>query len=62
MRVVDGGGQVVLDARPVGLQRQFLHAAMLGFTHPASGERLSFESELPPDLAAALELARTKGP
>ncbi len=44
-----------------GLQRQFLHAATLGFTHPASGERLSFESELPPDLAAALELARTEG-
>ncbi len=44
-----------------GLERQFLHAATLGFAHPATGERLSFESELPPDLAAALELARTEG-
>ncbi len=31
--------------------RQFLHAAMLGFTHPASGKRLEFASELPPELA-----------
>ncbi len=42
-----------------GLERQFLHAAQLGFAHPATGERLAFESELPPDLAAALERART---
>lgn len=31
--------------------RQFLHAAHLGFTHPVSGERLQFESDLPQDLA-----------
>ncbi len=39
------------------LGRQALHAAILGFTHPASGERLEFESALPPDmdrLASAL--------
>jgi 23S rRNA pseudouridine1911/1915/1917 synthase len=30
--------------------RQFLHAAHLGFTHPQTGERLDFSSELPPDL------------
>ena len=41
-----------------GLERQFLHAGRLGFTHPRSGEELSFESELPPDLAGALETAR----
>jgi len=41
-----------------GLRRQFLHAHRLAFTHPVSGERLSFESELPEDLGAALELAR----
>jgi 23S rRNA pseudouridine1911/1915/1917 synthase len=33
-------------------KRQFLHAAYLEFTHPATGERLSFASEVPPDLAA----------
>jgi len=41
-----------------GLERQFLHAHRLAFGHPRSGERLSFSSPLPPDLAAALESAR----
>jgi 23S rRNA pseudouridine1911/1915/1917 synthase len=41
-----------------GLQRQFLHSSRLAFTHPASGERLEFASELPADLSAALEAAR----
>jgi 23S rRNA pseudouridine1911/1915/1917 synthase len=41
-----------------GLGRQFLHAHRLAFAHPASGERMAFESELPADLAAALVLAR----
>lgn len=31
-------------------ERQFLHAAHLGFTHPASQERMEFDSELPADL------------
>jgi 23S rRNA pseudouridine1911/1915/1917 synthase len=34
------------------LGRQALHAAELGFEHPASGEYLEFHAELPPDLAA----------
>ena len=33
------------------LQRQALHAYLLGFEHPRTGEDLEFESELPPDLA-----------
>ena len=37
------------------LSRQFLHAAELSFPHPFSGERIETRSELPPDLAAALE-------
>jgi 23S rRNA pseudouridine1911/1915/1917 synthase len=41
-----------------GLERQFLHSARLAFAHPFTGERLEFESALPPDLAAALERAR----
>ncbi|MGE0403177.1 MAG: RluA family pseudouridine synthase, partial [Kofleriaceae bacterium] len=32
--------------------RLALHAAMLGFTHPATGERVVFESALPPELEA----------
>jgi len=45
-------------AERYGLSRQFLHAHRLAFDHPVSGERLSFESSLPDDLAAALEAAR----
>jgi 23S rRNA pseudouridine1911/1915/1917 synthase len=45
-------------ARRYGLRRQFLHAHRLAFAHPVSGERLSFESALPDDLALALEAAR----
>lgn len=33
------------------LTRQALHAAVLGFVHPVTGERLRFESPLPDDLA-----------
>ena len=43
-----------------GLERQFLHAHRLAFRHPRSGERLSFESPLPGDLAAALDAARAE--
>lgn len=41
-----------------GLERQFLHSARVRFTHPFSGEQMVFESELPADLAEALERAR----
>lgn len=33
------------------IPRQALHAQMLGFVHPATGEEMIFESELPEDLA-----------
>ena len=41
-----------------GHERQFLHSARLGFAHPFTGERVEAESELPPDLAEALQRAR----
>jgi 23S rRNA pseudouridine1911/1915/1917 synthase len=41
-----------------GLERQFLHASRLEFTHPTTEERLSFTSALPGELQAALENAR----
>lgn len=44
---------------PLGLERQFLHAARLSLTHPISGEPLEVESPLPTDLAAALSRARS---
>ncbi|MDB5453758.1 MAG: pseudouridine synthase, RluA family [Caulobacteraceae bacterium] len=34
-----------------GLKRQALHAAVLGFKHPVTGDALCFESPLPPDMA-----------
>ena len=43
--------------RAVGatLARQALHARLLGFVHPLSGEQLRFEVEPPPDFAEAIE-------
>ena len=38
--------------------RPALHAARLGFRHPATGDALSFESPLPADLGALLEALR----
>lgn len=43
---------------PLGLDRQFLHAAHLSFPHPETGEPVEVTSALPGDLAAALERAR----
>jgi len=37
------------------LPRQALHAKSLGFKHPATGERLLFDSEYPADLAEVIE-------
>lgn len=45
-----------------GLDRQFLHATELSFEHPASGERVTFSSELPADLRRALSRAREGKP
>ena len=42
----------------LGLERQFLHAARLAFSHPFTGELVEAGSPLPPDLQAALEEAR----
>lgn len=38
--------------------RLCLHAAVLGFTHPATGQRVRFESPLPEELASYLERLR----
>jgi 23S rRNA pseudouridine1911/1915/1917 synthase len=44
-------------SRGLGLDRQFLHAARLAFTHPVTGEPIDVRSPLPTDLQAALERA-----
>lgn len=42
----------------LGIGRQCLHSYSLGFTHPGSGERLSFTAPLWPDMADTLEILR----
>jgi 23S rRNA pseudouridine1911/1915/1917 synthase len=37
------------------MPRQALHARSLGFTHPDSGKRMHFSSELPDDFRAVVE-------
>ena len=39
--------------------RQALHARLLGFEHPVSGEHLEFESELPADMQHIENLFKT---
>ena len=43
------------------LNRQALHAAKLEFTHPNTGEALSFAAPLPDDYAGVMELLKTEG-
>lgn len=47
--------RAVVDAFP----RQALHAGLLAFAHPATGEALRFESPLPEDLAELIRAIRT---
>jgi 23S rRNA pseudouridine1911/1915/1917 synthase len=42
--------------------RLALHAATLGFTHPATGERVRFERDLPADLARWIARLRAPSP
>ena len=53
------GDPVYGQRRPkLQVERPFLHAAELAFDHPTSGERVTFRSELAPDLAARLATLR----
>ena len=54
------GGRAVARSGPAGaavsaLPRQALHARLLGFAHPATAQRLRFESALPADLERLFE-------
>ncbi|MCL1923338.1 MAG: RluA family pseudouridine synthase [Propionibacteriaceae bacterium] len=51
------GGDPQLGQR-LGLERQWLHAVELGFTHPRSGESMTFTSPYREDLRQALEQLR----
>ncbi len=50
-------GDRVYGVPGLDLQRPFLHAARLAFSHPLSGKRIEVESPLPDDLRRALERA-----
>ncbi len=59
------GGRRRVSARVLGpaaaqavsdFPRQALHAATLGFTHPVSGARLSFDAPLPDDMARLIDI------
>jgi 23S rRNA pseudouridine1911/1915/1917 synthase len=41
-------------AAVAGFPRQALHAGILGFKHPVTGEQLRFASRLPADMAGLL--------
>jgi len=47
-------------AGDLDLERQFLHAHRLVFTHPLTQAEIDISSELPEDLGAALTLARRR--
>ncbi|MBK6761365.1 MAG: RluA family pseudouridine synthase [Ignavibacteria bacterium] len=40
------------------IKRQALHARLLGFTHPITNERMTFESPIPADMQACIYLLR----
>ncbi|MBP6510328.1 MAG: RNA pseudouridine synthase, partial [Candidatus Kapabacteria bacterium] len=40
------------------IKRQALHARLLGFTHPITNERMTFESPIPADMQACIDLLR----
>ncbi|MDN5964498.1 MAG: RluA family pseudouridine synthase [Actinomyces sp.] len=46
------------QARRLGLERQWLHAVELGFTHPRTGLPVTVRSEYPEDLGHALDVLR----
>lgn len=52
------GRPVIPLAARLGLNRPFLHASRIQFTHPFTGRNVEVEEPLPADLEAALERAR----
>lgn len=48
-------------AKRLGLQRQWLHARSLAFTHPADGRQFEITAPYPDDLQHALDVLRSQG-
>lgn len=53
-----GLNERVRESRHLGLRRLFLHASRLQFTHPGTGQRLSLEAPLDPELQQFLDQLR----
>ncbi len=50
-----GDSDLNFDMQKLGLHRLFLHAHMLAFRHPVSGEPCAVSAALPPELAGVLD-------
>ena len=58
---VYGGGNTPFEKKHASLiNGQTLHAKRLTLTHPKTGERMTFETELPPEFKRLLEILRTE--
>ncbi|MDA8387700.1 MAG: RluA family pseudouridine synthase [Nitrospiraceae bacterium] len=57
-RTYGGKTKLVIGGQVIPVPRQMLHARLLGFVHPATGETMEFESPLPPDMETVLEKLR----
>ena len=58
-------GETIYRARkappfPIAFPRQALHAQMLGFVHPITGEKIRVEAPLPDDLAGLIGILRER--
>jgi 23S rRNA pseudouridine1911/1915/1917 synthase len=49
-----------LRERITALGRQALHASLLAFRHPATGEKMEFTAPMPDDMEKILEVLRGK--
>lgn len=54
-------GDGVYGRKTDRLKRQFLHASLVGFTSPSSGQYIQLASDLPPDLEQVLEVVGHTG-
>jgi 23S rRNA pseudouridine1911/1915/1917 synthase len=56
-----GGKPLELRGLPATIDRQMLHAGLLAFSHPVSGEPMVFTAPAPADMAAAVAELRLRG-
>lgn len=53
---LNAGDRIKIDSALKVLKRQALHAVRLSFTHPQSGQTMSFEADWPVDMKKTLEI------